>query len=572
MARDIRERRDDGSNLLRLVVTLLVLGGAYLGLSYWSATHLPSSVRVGGVPIGGLTPEQARAALDAASASVLRTPIDVAIPGADRSFAVDPAKAGFAVDAARSVEGLTGLSLDPRTLWERLSGSVDAALLTRTDDDVLTAYLTALAPSVNVPAKEGGVSFPEGKLTIDLPRAGHLLDVPGTKLALRRAFPDAATAVAAVTEVQPRLSAEAVQRAAADFGMRAMSGPVLLVSGGTSTPLWPNEFAPALSMAPDGRGGLVPTFDEALLGRLVADKVEVPTRPARSARWTFAAGNGAPTLVPSVEGTAVDAAAIPGQVAAAISSTDRTVTIRTVPTTAPVTTEDATKAGVREVVAEFTSPFPPEDTTRTRNLVVATQAINGTYIAPGATFSLNGILGERTTEKGYGDGTVIIDGRLTRGTGGGISQVSTTIYNLAYFAGADLLEFTPHAFFIPRYPEGREATVFWPTVDNTWRNGTPYGMLLQTWVADGSVHGRVWSTKTWDVRSVKGPRRNVVTPRTIRDESPTCYPQQPQPGFDVTVTRQLYRPGSATLVRSEPHTSHYIPEHRVICTDPTAKP
>ena len=108
----------------------------------------------------------------------------------------------------------------------------------------------------------------------------------------------------------------------------------------------------------------------------------------------------------------------------------------------PFTTEDAQQAGVTSLVADFRSPFPTNDATRTNNLVVATKRINGIYVPPGGTFSLNGILGERTEDKGYADGTVIIDGRLTRGTGGGISQVSTVVYNLAYFAGVDFLATT----------------------------------------------------------------------------------------------------------------------------------
>ena len=203
---------------------------------------------------------------------------------------------------------------------------------------------------------------------------------------------------------------------------------------------------------------------------------------------------------------------------------------------------------------------------------MAAKRINGTYVPPGGTFSLNGILGERTEDKGYADGTVIIDGRLTRGTGGGISQVSTVVYNLAYFAGVDFLEFSPHAFFIPRYPEGREATVYWPTIDNKWKNDTPHGMLLQTWVEGGFVHGRVWSTKTWDIESVKGPRRNITPPKTIRTDSLKCYPQEANPGFDVTVTRQWRRPGSSALVKSEPVRTHYIPEDEVVCTNPKATP
>jgi hypothetical protein len=97
-------------------------------------------------------------------------------------------------------------------------------------------------------------------------------------------------------------------------------------------------------------------------------------------------------------------------------------------------------------------------------------------------------------------------------------------------------------------------------------------MLLQTWVEGGFVHGRVWSTKTWDITSVKGPRRNVVPPKTTRTDSLKCYPQQPNPGFDVTVTREWRRPGSSTLVRSEPVSTHYVPEDHIICTNPAATP
>ncbi|HET7397639.1 MAG TPA: VanW family protein [Intrasporangium sp.] len=562
-------RSEGRANALRLLLALVVLGGAYLTLCSWSAGHLPADLAVGGVPVGGMSPEQAVAALDRSAVRQRETPIVVTVPGSGESFEVVPADAGLDFDAARSVEGLTGFSLDPRTIWRRLTESVEAPLLTRTDDDALTTYLTARAAQVRQPATEGAVAFTEGRITVTLPHPGRALDVPGTKLAVRRAFPDATQARAVVTAVAPTVGEEAVRAAAEGFAAKAMSGPVKVAAGTTTTSLTPAQLAPALSMVPDGRGGLAPRFDEARLTRLVLDTVPVPTRAARNATWSFV--DDRPRLVPSVDGAAVDETTIARQVVAALTSPDRTARITPVATRPAFSTADADKAGVREVVADFASPFPADDPTRTNNLVVATRRINGTYVPPGGTFSLNGILGERTTDKGYADGTVIIDGRLTRGTGGGVSQVSTTIYNLAYFAGADIVEATPHAFFIPRYPEGREATVYWPTVDNKWKNDTAYGMLLQTWVEGGQVRGRVWSTKVWDVKSVKGERRNVKEPRTVRDDSPTCYPQQPNPGFDVTVVRQWYRPGSPALVRSESSSTHYIPEDRIICTNPAAR-
>jgi vancomycin resistance protein YoaR len=559
------------ATIWRLAISSTVLAGGYLALAFWSADHLPSSVAVGHVQIGGMTRPEALAAIDKGAKSVLERPIVVEVPDTEKQFEVVPAKAGFSIDAEGSLEGLTGFTLNPLTVWERLAGSVEAPLLTRTDDEKLTAHLTAQAKAVAVAPKEGAITFPEGKVQVTQPVAGRELDVAGTKLAVRKAFPDETKAKAAVNAVAPTVTAKAIEAAAAEFAATAMSAPVTLKVGTTNTPLAPAEYAPALAMVPDGKGGLVPKFDEAKLSDIISGKVDVSTVAAKDAHWVFEKGR--PKLVPSVDGTAVDEAAVTKQVATAIGSENRTVEIKPVVAKPKFTTEQAVKAGVKELVVDFSSPFPLSDTTRTQNLRVATRTINGTYIPPGGTFSLNGILGERTTAKGYADGTVIINGRLTRGTGGGISQVSTVIYNLAYFAGADTLEFTPHAFFIPRYPEGREATVFWPSVDNKWKNDTPYGMLLQTWVEeDGFVRGRVWSTKTWDIKSVKSARTNIKPPKKIEDDSATCYPQQPQPGFDVTVTRQWYRPGSSTLVKSEPVKTRYIPEDEIVCTNPDAKP
>lgn len=555
---------------LRMAASSAVLSAAYLGLCWWSADHLPSSVVVGGIQIGGLSQSQALSAIDTGAQQVLNRPIVVAVPHTDTTFDVVPGSAGFTVDAQATLDGLTGFTLSPVTVWDRLTGSVEVPLLTHTDDAALTAHVAQHAERVAAKPVEGRVTFPDGKVAVQPPVAGRSLDVARTKLAVRRAFPDATRTEAVVTPVPPAVTAEAVRQAVEGFAKKAMSGPVTLVVGSTTTTLTQAELGPAITMVPDGKGGLAPKFDEDRIAALVATKVKVTTVAPRDARWTFEKGR--PKLIPSVDGTAVDAAALPGQVIAALTSDSRRVEVKQVVTKAKYSTAEATKAGVKELVADFSSPFPSGDPTRTNNLIVATRAINGTYIPPGGVFSLNGILGERTTAKGYADGTVIINGRLTRGTGGGVSQVSTTIYNMAYFAGADIIDFTPHAFFIPRYPEGREATVYWPYIDNKWKNDTPHGMLLQTWVQDGFVRGRVWSTKTWDITSVKSDRTNVKPPKTIEDGSATCYPQQPQPGFDVTVTRQWYRPGSSVLVKSEAVKTRYIPEDEIICTNPDAKP
>jgi vancomycin resistance protein YoaR len=157
-----------------------------------------------------------------------------------------------------------------------------------------------------------------------------------------------------------------------------------------------------------------------------------------------------------------------------------------------------------------------------------------------------------------------MNGRLTNGVGGGVSQMATTLFNAMFFAGLEDVEHKPHSFYISRYPEGREATVNYPTVDLRFRNDSPHGVLVQTWVGGGQVHARFWSTPVWDdVRALKSARRNVTQPDVVHDPSPDCVSQSPNAGFDVTVTRQFVRGGA--VARSEQFRTRYIAEDRVVC-------
>ncbi len=143
-----------------------------------------------------------------------------------------------------------------------------------------------------------------------------------------------------------------------------------------------------------------------------------------------------------------------------------------------LTTAEAEKIKPKEVISTFTTYFP-DNPPRTNNIKIAARTLNGTFVAPGKQFSLNGTLGKRTPEKGYAEAPVIMNGRLVKDYGGGVSQVSTTTFNAAFFSGVRIDEHTPHSFYISRYPEGREATVSWPDVDQKWTNDTGYGIIIQ---------------------------------------------------------------------------------------------
>ena len=144
-------------------------------------------------------------------------------------------------------------------------------------------------------------------------------------------------------------------------------------------------------------------------------------------------------------------------------------------TTQPaVTTAKLQALGIRERVAGFTTEYAPGEP-RVVNIRRAAELLDGTIVPPGGTFSMNEALGERTTERGFVPAPQISDGRLTDSVGGGISQVATTLYNAAFFAGLELVAHTPHSLYIDRYPAGREATVSWGGPELIFRNDWPAG-------------------------------------------------------------------------------------------------
>ena len=156
--------------------------------------------------------------------------------------------------------------------------------------------------------------------------------------------------------------------------------------------------------------------------------------------------------------------------AAAPSTTTPTTTTTT--TTAPPPEPPPTTTTPLEpyvVVGRFTTPYdccPP----RVANIKRAARDLDGMTIPPGGRFSMNEALGERTIEAGYVAAPSISGAELVDSVGGGISQVATTLYNAAFFAGLRLVAHTPHSFYISRYPPGREATISWAAP--SWSSST----------------------------------------------------------------------------------------------------
>ena len=225
---------------------------------------------------------------------------------------------------------------------------------------------------------------------------------------------------------------------------------------------------------------------------------------------------------------------------------------------------------VRERVSTFTTYFPYAEY-RNVNIGRAAEIVDGTLLKPGETFSLNDTVGERTEANGFTKGFVINDGILVQDLGGGVSQMATTLFNAMFFAGLEDVEHKPHSFYIDRYPIGREATVVWGALDLKFKNDTPYGVLIESWVdpstpsSSGRMNVRMWSTKYWDITAGVSDRYDITQEKTRYIQGKNCVPHDGYGGFDIDVFRYFRRHGSDELVRKETMHTTYTPSDTVVC-------
>jgi len=555
--------------VLAVVAVVVTLGGIYVGAAYALADRVPFNTTAAGVAIGGRPAEEAVALLEAEVGDRATAPVQVSV-GADVDEIV-PAQSGLAVDLDATVGEVTGFSLAPARMWRHVVGAGRLDLLTSVDTTALDTQVAAVAERLDVAAADGDVTFAEGVPTRVDPAEGRAVDVAGASAAVRAMWltTDGPVPLPADT-VAVQVSADDVD-AAMVVAEAAVATDLVVVVGEREVVLTPRQFGPTLAMDPVEDGSLALGVDaQALRAATLAVDPELETE-AEDAEIVLA--DGGPTVVPGTIGRALPAEALGAAALPALGPDgDRRAVVEDATVEPDFSTADAEALGVTEVVSTFTTRYPADNAPRTNNLRVASQSIDGTLLKPGDVFDLNEVLGERTTAKGYQAAGVISDGVFTEGVGGGVSQVSTTTYNAAFFAGLEVLDFKPHSYYISRYPVGREATLnFSPPVDMRFRNDTDTGILVQAGIGGGEITVTFWGTDTWDVDSVTSSRRDVREGGVRYDDSDECTGQAANTGFTVDTTRIWRDLDSGDEVKRETNTWRYSEGDEIVCgTDPDA--
>lgn len=569
---DQRRERNGGRVVLLVLVGLALLAGGGYAAAYLAAgDKVPRGTSVAGVSIGGRTPAAAAQALESGLADRIDAPITVTV--GDRTEAVEPADAGLSVDYVASVADAGGeQSWEPQRLWDYYTGGDDLDAVVNVDEGKLDALVERLGGDLGSEPVDGAVDFRRGEIVVTDPVVGEGLDPEAAREALVSAYlSDEAAVELTLTDLEPDIDMADVQSALDDFANPALSSSVTLVFGDSPVRLQPRDFARVLGMKAEG-GVLVPELDTERLTALVSEGISQDGAPVDA---SFEVVDGKPRVVPAKPGVTYEPSVVTEAFLTLVTQPEgeREMEVEATVVDADFTTKEARALKIREQVSTFTTYFPYADY-RNINIGRAAEIVDGTVLEPGEIFSLNDIVGERTRENGFTEGFIISNGIFKEDLGGGVSQMATTTFNAAFFAGLKDIEHKPHSFYIDRYPVGREATVAFGAIDLRFQNDTDYGVLVKaslspsTPSSQGVLTVSMYSTKTWDITTSTSDRYAYVSPATRTLDTPDCYPNTGYSGFQVDVFRYFSRPGSDEVVRTEKFHTDYTPSDTVICRPP----
>lgn len=550
---------------------VLVLAVLYLVIGFLTGRVLSPGTTVAGVDIGGKSTTSAESTLREELGETAGEKIE--LKAGKPTAALDPEKAGVGFDISETISRATSFTLNPVIIWDRLFGDDEIEPVISIDDEKFEDATGKVTESLKFEPVDAEVSYVKAKPEVKDGTDGQSVDAEQVRTAiedswLRTEGPLPVTAA----DVEPDITTAEAKDVADGFAKDAVSGDLTVraepakdassdVDAGDMT-ISPATIAKTLTFEPKD-SKLTPVFDEEDLQKRVLAANKDVGKPAKDASFTIK--DGKPQVVKSETGIGIKKDELTTAVTDAISGkTDKpTVTLASVKP--DFTTKDAEKADVSDVMSEYSTGYSSEPN-RDTNLKVAAKKVSGTVVQPGEQFSLNEAIGQRTAANGYKAAGVISDGQMKEDFGGGVSQVSTTLFNAAFFAGFELDEHQAHSRYISRYPEGREATLDWSTIDMKFTNTSKQPVVLDMYLSDGEVHAKVFGDKKLKVKSDSSDRYNYSSPGSVTESGPECTPQTPKQGWSIKITRTMEDIASGKTTRDS-FVTVYRPVNKVECKD-----
>lgn len=248
-------------------------------------------------------------------------------------------------------------------------------------------------------------------------------------------------------------------------------------------------------------------YDEAKLNEYENKLTEMVNQKAKNATISINGSN--VSVTEGQDGRAIEKDKMVALVKDAVNANPEANTVVEVPveiTKPKITKEMLSK--IDGVMGSFTSSYTSSDANRSANVEIAAKTVNGTVLMPGETFSYNNTLGERTTDKGYRDGAAYVGNKVVMVTGGGICQVSTTLYRAVLKAGIMPTERHNHSMTTTYSGPSEDATVAWGSLDYQFKNPYDFPIYIQGYTSNKhvtfNIYGNVQAMdgKTYELQTV----------------------------------------------------------------------
>jgi vancomycin resistance protein YoaR len=550
----------------------------FVGTRLWYVGRILPGVTVNGVNIGGMSPRQAAVEL----VVKITYPISgkIVLRDNNRIWVASPGELGLALDPEATAQaamriGRSGFVTDQiREQINTASSGQDISPVYIYDQRAAFRYLESIAKKIDHPAVDASLSLNGTDVVVTPGQAGRTLDIPnslaliGVQLQTQH---DGALNLFVKDSSPVILDASAE----ADLARKILSAPLTLDLPGDEAghdgapwtldvPTLANMLVIEKTDTPGGQRYQVRLREDMLRGYLAEIAPKLVRSPA-NARFIFNDDTKQlEVLQHSVRGRQMDVEKTVQTIQEKLRSGDHTIALEMIYQDPAVPdTMTGQQLGITELVHSETSYFRGSAPERVQNITAAAAKFHGLLVAPGETFSMASAIGDITLDNGFAEALIIVGGQTIKGVGGGVCQVSTTLFRAAFFTGFPIVERHPHAYRVGYYEQnsrgghdtnlaGLDATVYVPLVDLKFTNDTPYWLLMETYINGYSLTWKFYSTS--DGRSVDwsttGPTNIVPPPDPIYRENPDLAQGQIKQvdwavqGADVSVSRTVSKNGS----------------------------
>ncbi len=539
------------------VVAVFVLAILVDSAVYYNKVH--AGISVSGIDLGGQTKDEAVASVTSLVDEAGNSPIT--LTAANKTWTLMPGDAGTSMDVEGAVKAAIAVTrensffTDMGTRWKLYFTKQDLPLTGTVDSAKMGGFVAGIAKELDISPVNAGLAIENGRIKVIEGLNGQVVDQASLAEQLSGLLVTLHTTTVEVPIVvkEPDVKAEDNQ-VAQQQAETMISGDVTVTDGDKSWSVTPDQIASYMGFRSEMKNGvstLVPFMDatklQPLLDQIAPDVVKEPVDASFASDGTKAwvvAGKNGEQLDPEATAQAITAATL--------EPTDRTLKVVVKTKEPDLTTDEAKAMGIKDVLSSYSTTYSCP-TPRQINVKLATKYSTDVILAPGQEFNFDKQIGPRTAARGWQLAPGIVGpNQLEDVLGGGICQVSTTMFNAAGNAGLKITERWNHSLYISHYPKGRDATVtaggknlrFVNDTDHyIWIRGASTG-IKTTITIYGTNDGRKGHV-TWTV----GSFYNVVGQNTVKIADPsmlegkTKVSDKGQQGKSLKTTRVVTRNG-----------------------------